>query len=215
MRPVPSPGPAAYSDYSVASAKVRFRRALALLLMTLVLPGSAQLVAGHRTTGRVALRVWLGLAALVTFVALIAFKWHGFGFWLGTNTTVLAMVRFGLCLLAVGWAFLFLDAWRLGNPLALLQRHRLAMVGINGLLCFSVAGSLLFVSHVFGDSHSLFDVGFISDRVGSLQLALLMTSPTLLILAAVIAATGLRSVRRDVQKMEDEWADRPAAALSR
>jgi len=79
----------------------------------------------------------------------------------------------------------------------------------------SAVTMLLFVSHVFGDSHSLFDVGFISDRVGSLQLALLMTSPTLLILAAVIAATGLRSVRRDVQKMEDEWADRPAAALSR
>jgi LCP family protein required for cell wall assembly len=148
MRPVPSPGPAAYADHSVASAKVRFRRALALLLMTLVLPGSAQLVAGHRTTGRVALRVWLGLAALVTFVAINAFMWHGFGFWLGTYTSVLAVVRFGLCLLAVGWAFLFLDAWRLGQPLALLQRHRLAMVGINGLLCFSVAGSLLFVSHV-------------------------------------------------------------------
>jgi hypothetical protein len=79
----------------------------------------------------------------------------------------------------------------------------------------SAVTMLLFVSHVFGDSHSLFDVGFISDRVGSLQLALLMTSPTLLILAAVVAATGLRSVRRDVQKMEDEWADRPAAALSR
>ena len=79
----------------------------------------------------------------------------------------------------------------------------------------SAVTMLLFVSHVFGDSHSLFDVGFISDRVGSLQLALLMTSPTLLILAAVVAATGLRSVRRDVQKMEDEWADRPAPALSR
>ena len=75
----------------------------------------------------------------------------------------------------------------------------------------SAVTMLLFVSHVFGDSHSPFDVGFISDRVGSLQLALLITSPTLLILAAVIAATGLRTVQRDIQKMEDEWAERPAA----
>jgi MFS transporter, Spinster family, sphingosine-1-phosphate transporter len=69
---------------------------------------------------------------------------------------------------------------------------------------------LLFVSHVFGDSHSTFDVGFISDHIGSLQTALLITSPTLLIVAAIIAATGLRSVRPDTQAMEDEWAGRPA-----
>ncbi len=69
---------------------------------------------------------------------------------------------------------------------------------------------LLFVSHVFGDSHSTFDVGFLSDRLGSLQIALLITSPTLLIIAAIIAATGLRSVRPDTQAMEDEWATRPA-----
>jgi MFS family permease len=78
-----------------------------------------------------------------------------------------------------------------------------------GLRASSVT-MLLFVSHVFGDSHSTFDVGFISDRIGSLQAALLITSPTLLILAAVIAATGLRTVTSDVQKMEDEWAARPA-----
>jgi MFS family permease len=76
----------------------------------------------------------------------------------------------------------------------------------------SAVTMLLFVSHVLGDSHSPVDVGWISDRVGSLQLALLITSPTLLILAAVIAATGLRTVQRDVQVMEDAWAERPAEA---
>ena len=60
---------------------------------------------------------------------------------------------------------LFIDAWRLGQPLELLQKQRLAMVGLNGVLCFSVAGSLLFASHVvavqkgfisamFGDGHA-------------------------------------------------------------
>ena len=69
---------------------------------------------------------------------------------------------------------------------------------------------LLFVSHVFGDSHSTFDVGFLADKLGSLQAALLITSPTLLIVAAILAATGLRSVRPDTQAMEDDWAKRPA-----
>ena len=73
---------------------------------------------------------------------------------------------------------------------------------------------LLFVAHVFGDSHSTFDVGFLADRLGSLQAALLITSPTLLVVAAIIAATGLRSVRSDVQAMEDEWARRPAQATT-
>lgn len=71
---------------------------------------------------------------------------------------------------------------------------------------------LLFVSHVFGDSHATFDIGFLSDRFGSLQTALLITSPTLLVVAAIIAATGLRSVKHDTQAMEDEWAERPAQA---
>src|SRR4029077_3984149 len=68
---------------------------------------------------------------------------------------------------------------------------------------------LLFVSHVFGDSHSTFDVGWISDHVQSLQLALLITSPTLLVVAAIIAATGLRTVKTDTNAMEAEWASRP------
>jgi MFS transporter, Spinster family, sphingosine-1-phosphate transporter len=69
---------------------------------------------------------------------------------------------------------------------------------------------LLFVAHVFGDSHSTFDVGLLSDRLGSLQMALLITSPTLLVLAAVAAATGLRTVQTDTDRMEEEWAARPA-----
>ncbi len=53
---------------------------------------------------------------------------------------------------------------------------------------------LLFISHVFGDSHSTFDVGWISDHIHSLQLALLITSPTLLVVAAIIAATGFQFI---------------------
>jgi MFS family permease len=77
----------------------------------------------------------------------------------------------------------------------------------------SAVTMLLFVSHVFGDSHSTYDVGWISDHIHSLQGALLITSPTLLIAAAIIAATGLRTANRDVEKMEDEWAARPALAV--
>jgi MFS transporter, Spinster family, sphingosine-1-phosphate transporter len=68
---------------------------------------------------------------------------------------------------------------------------------------------LLFIAHVAGDSHSPFDVGLISDHLGgNLQAALLITSPTLLVLAAVAAATGLRHVKKDTEQMEEAWAAR-------
>ncbi|TMD16073.1 MAG: MFS transporter [Chloroflexi bacterium] len=68
---------------------------------------------------------------------------------------------------------------------------------------------LLVIAHVFGDSHSTYDVGVISDHLGhNLQAALLITSPTLLILAALAAATGLRTVKRDTEAMEEAWASR-------
>jgi LCP family protein required for cell wall assembly len=129
---------------------VQFRRALVLMLMTLVLPGSAQLTAGRKETGRLALRIWFGLIATVVVLFGLGLVFSSFVFWLLSNTVVLGTVRIVLMVMAIGWAYLFIDAWRLGDPLALRQKQRLAMVGINGVLCFSVAGSLLFASHVVG-----------------------------------------------------------------
>ena len=130
------------------AARVRFRRAVTLLLMTLVLPGSAQLVAGNRRVGRIALRVALALLGCLALVVLVGLMWHGFVFRLGASTFMLGVLRLLLCAVAVGWALLFFDAWRLGKPLELMQRQRLALVGLNSVLAFSVAGSLLFGSHL-------------------------------------------------------------------
>src|SRR6476659_4804651 len=95
------------------AARVRFRRAMALMLMTLVLPGSAQLVAGNRRVGRIALRIWavLVLTLVVTLVAGVF--WHGLFFRLAFDTAALLWLRLLLTALAIGWAFLFIDAWRL------------------------------------------------------------------------------------------------------
>jgi LCP family protein required for cell wall assembly len=141
--------------------RIRFRRALTLVLMTLVLPGSAQLVVGRRRIGQIAIRVWLGLWAGLLLVAGIGFLWHGLLFWLFSSTTVLALLRLVFIALAVGWAALFVDAWRLGRPLELERRHRLVIGGLNAALSLVVAGSLLFGAH-------LVDVqrGFISAMFG-------------------------------------------------
>ena len=132
------------------AAKVRFRRAVTLMVMTLFLPGSAQLVAGRRDIGRLAMRIWLCLCAVGALTVLVGLVWHGFLFWAAANTMLLGAVRLVLMLLAIGWAGLFVDAWRLGQPLTLVKNQRLAAVGINGVLCFTVAGVLLFGSHLVG-----------------------------------------------------------------
>jgi polyisoprenyl-teichoic acid--peptidoglycan teichoic acid transferase len=147
------------------AARVRFRRAVTLMLMTLVLPGSAQLVAGRKDVGRIALRVWLLLIGVLVLVVLIGLARPGFVIWLLSSTFMLGVVRLVLLALAVGWAALFVDAWRLGRPLDLRQRQRLAMVGLNGVLCFSVAGTLLVASHVVGVQRDFITAMFGSGEV--------------------------------------------------
>ena len=59
MSPVPPPGSHQTRFTTLDRAqRVRFRRAVTLMLMTLVLPGSAQLVSGNRRLGMLALRTW-------------------------------------------------------------------------------------------------------------------------------------------------------------
>src|SRR5439155_4200200 len=136
------------------------------------------------------------------------------GFLIGAVFIVIALVA----PMSVGPIPIFIPAFLITVVALYLHAGPLTAVSQNVVspaLRASCVTMLLFVSHVFGDSHSTFDVGFISDRVGSLQTALLITSPTLLIVAAIIAATGLRSVKPDTKAMEDDWAKRPVEAIPR
>ncbi|MEP9383937.1 LCP family protein [Nocardioides cheoyonin] len=137
------------------AARVRFRRALALMLMTLVLPGSAQLVAGNRRLGRWALRTTAVMAVGTFLVVLISYFWHGLFFFLGTTPWVLTWLRVGLIVLAIAWAGLFVDAWRLGQPLTLTLSQRRWAILANGALAMTVASTLLYGSHEVGVTRSV------------------------------------------------------------
>lgn len=154
MPPVSSPGShdsqAPRFTADDRAARVRFRRATALMLMTLVLPGSAQLVAGNRRVGRIALRIWAFIVIALAVTLVSGTLWHELFFWLASDTAALLWIRLLLMAVAVGWAVLFFDAWRIGQPLTLTQGHRRAVVGLNGVLSLSVAGALLFGAHLVG-----------------------------------------------------------------
>lgn len=151
----PTRPPEATDALAERAARVRFRRAITLMAFTLVAPGAAQVLAGNRKVGRIALRIWVGLWGAAALALVVSLLDHGLALRMAFNSDLLLVVRLGLFAGAVGWAYLFVDAWRLGNPLSLRMPQRRAVVGVNGLLCFSVAGTLLFGAHLVGVQRDL------------------------------------------------------------
>jgi LCP family protein required for cell wall assembly len=99
----------------------------------------------------------------------MAFLWRSELITLGTSLLFLRIARFGLIALALGWSFLIIDAWRIANPLALAQRQRLVMTVLNGVMCFSLAGGLLFASHLVAVQRDFIATVFGSGQASAAQ----------------------------------------------
>ena len=87
-------------------------------------------------------------------------------------------------------------------------------VGQNVVVPSLRAGSVtltLFTAHLLGDSWAPLAVGWLSDRFG-LEHSLLVVSPTLLLVAAGLAALALRTVADDTRAAEEAWANTAAPA---
>ena len=113
------------TDPEPRAARVAFRRGVGLVLGTLLVPGSAQLQAGNRTVGRLALRVWLTVIAAVVLFLLLALVWRGAAVTLLASGLLYKMLQPLLIVLGIGEAFLLVDAWRLAQPLRMERRRRL------------------------------------------------------------------------------------------
>lgn len=151
-----------YAHPADASARIQFRRALTLTAMTLVMPGSAQLVMGNKRVGRVCLRIWLGLIAAAVVLLLISMTSRTGLFSLMTNSTLLNLGRWLLIAGAAAWVALLVDAWRLGRPLDLPRKHRIWVTGLNAALCFVTASAMIFAAHMVSTSQSFIGTVFAS-----------------------------------------------------
>ena len=106
---------------------LRHRRAFVLVLLSAVLPGSAQWLAGNRRVGRIAMTT----AALLLGVLLLT----GLGLWFWRDLTVRvllqdpvpAILRVLTWMLLGAWLVLLGDAWRLARPPRLARWCRLAL----------------------------------------------------------------------------------------
>ena len=85
-------------DAQSRSQGIALRRDLTMLGMTLVVPGSAQLVAGNERLGRLAVRIWLTLIALaVVFVLLLVVPFtRAFALGLYANPISLEVLRWAI-----------------------------------------------------------------------------------------------------------------------
>ncbi len=165
-------GPAADRARSLRDrgSRVGLRRALSLVVLTVLLPGSAQRLAGSRGVGTLALRTWAVLLVVVSALAVGAVASPRAALGWATTGWVLLVVRVALVAVAVGMAALLVDAWRLGRPVGLRRRHRAVAAAATGALVAAVGGPLLVASsYVQAERHvlsRLFGSAAVSAAVG-------------------------------------------------
>jgi LCP family protein required for cell wall assembly len=148
-----------------AASRIRLRRALTLVGMTVVAPGTAQLVAGNKRVGRIAMRCAAAGALFVLALVFLGLFWKTELVALFVRPGFLLLLRVGLIAYGVGWAYLIIDAWRISEPLGLKRGHRLMMTVLNGTLCFTLSGALLFASHLVAVQRDFITSVFGGDEV--------------------------------------------------
>jgi LCP family protein required for cell wall assembly len=136
-RPAPSAGP--FRAPALGDARSMTRRAVWLAVLHLLIPGSAQTLAGSRRIGRFALGLWLlGWAALVAALVL-GLLLPQVLLTLPTNALGLTVLQLLLAAWAVGWLLLTIDTVRL------LRLARVAPIGrgvLAGLLTLALVVGL-------------------------------------------------------------------------
>jgi LCP family protein required for cell wall assembly len=203
------------------------RRAATLLLLTLLVPGAAQVAAGSRAVGRLALRVWLVLLGMLLALGLLALFSRSALLWLATRSWLLAAAQVVLVALALGWAALFVDAWRLGRPDRLPQRDRRALLvallvlllvpGLVGWTGVGVGSARAAMTSLFGTGQAAaaakgrYNILLLGGDSGASRVGL---RPDSIQLASVDADTG-RAVLFGFSRETENITFRPGSTMAR
>ncbi|KQR01536.1 transcriptional regulator [Arthrobacter sp. Leaf145] len=154
---------------SGASAPVRTKRAFVLVLLTLLVPGSAQIVAGDRKLGRIALRITLTVWALALITIVIAVTNRTMLLSIVTHPVGSLFIIVVLVALALGWAYLFLNTLRIIRPTLLAPGMRPIIAVVVAISTVLASGSLGYIAYVLNVSRnaigSIFDAGPAIDPV--------------------------------------------------
>lgn len=137
-----TPHPAAYRPRAQArSDRLRLGRGLGRVLMTLVVPGSAQLLGRDKRVGRWAIRIWAGLILAVVVWFLLLLVDRGAAVAVITFKPVTVLIAAALAVGGIAWGALLIHAWKLSNPIGLAPRHRLGFGVVSVALALALSGT--------------------------------------------------------------------------
>jgi polyisoprenyl-teichoic acid--peptidoglycan teichoic acid transferase len=197
---------------------MRLRRAFLLVLITLLVPGSAQIVAGNRRLGRAAIRVWLTAIAAGAAMLLLYLVDRSRVFGLVTRSWFLLLVVIVLVTCAIGWLVLLVDAWRLARPSGLSGAGRGALTVVTVAALLASSGTMLvgarqvmaghdLISGVFGGNtrsaavEGRYNVLLLGGDAGSDRIGVRPDSITLASIDAETSRTVLFSLPRNMQNI--------------
>ncbi|HWV27259.1 MAG TPA: LCP family protein [Aeromicrobium sp.] len=144
-----------YEDSHLDSPRLRFRRALVLSVMTIVVPGSAQLAVGRKAVGAFALTIWLAALGAGGYLLWRARTDRAGVIDVLTDPDNLLYLRVALIVVVALWVLLFVDAWRLAHPRRLNWVRGVALTVVNLAVIGTVAGSAAYASQVLGVSREV------------------------------------------------------------
>lgn len=135
-----------------ASAPVRSKRAWILLVLTLFLPGSAQLVAGNKRLGRIALRCTFVVWALVIAAVVLVLVNREALLNLFTNPYSSLLIIVVIVAVAVGWAIMFLNTLKIIRP-------NLLAPGMRGMVSIAMVVLMVLTTGTLGYGAFLINSG--------------------------------------------------------
>jgi LCP family protein required for cell wall assembly len=194
------------------------KRAWWLVGLNLVIPGSAQLLAGHRRVGRVAVTSTFVLWAVGIITLVVWAVNHEALYTVATNTLMLAVVQVVLAAYAVFWVLLTLDTLRLTRLVRLDSRARPAVALVAILALIAVAGTAgygsasagsaraaiahIFVGHTFAAPvNGRYNILLLGGDAGPDRVGLRPDSTSIASVDAVTGATTIVGIPRNTEKV--------------
>ncbi|WP_235491377.1 LCP family protein [Frigoribacterium sp. Leaf186] len=138
------------------------KRAWVLVLLNVIVPGSAQVLAGSRRLGRWGLASTLVFWAVAIVVVVLAFAFRSPLIEIATNVVALTVVQVFLAYYAVLWLVLTVDTLRLARIVRTAPSARGVLAGAMVLLMVVTVGPAAYGAYLAGVQHGLLNSLFTS-----------------------------------------------------
>jgi LCP family protein required for cell wall assembly len=146
----------------ITSEPFMTKRAWVLVLLNVVVPGSAQVLAGSRRLGRWGLASTLVFWAVAVVVVVLAFAFRSPLIEIATNVVALTVVQVFLAYYAVLWVVLTVDTLRLARIVRTAPSARGLLAGAMVLLMVVTVGPAAYGAYLAGVQHGLLNSLFTS-----------------------------------------------------